>query len=74
MANRRPFYRHGFTIVELLVAVVVIAVLASITVVAYNNVQQRAYSAKVISAVDTYTKALKMYHIQNGRFPDYGPT
>lgn len=72
--NRRPIYRHGFTIVELLVAIVVIAVLASITVVAYNNVQQRAYSAKVISAVDTYVKALKIYHIQNGRFPSYGTT
>lgn len=64
----------GFTIVELLVAIVVIAILASITVVAYTNVQERAYSARVISAVDSYSKALKIYHIQNGRFPNYGAT
>ena len=36
---------NGFTIVELLIAIVVIATLASITVVAFNNVQERAYSA-----------------------------
>lgn len=64
----------GFTIVELLVAIVVIAILASITVVAYTNVQERAYSARVISVVETYAKALKIYHIQNGKFPYYGTT
>lgn len=32
----------GFTIVELLVVIVVIAILAAITVVAYNGIQQRA--------------------------------
>ena len=49
---------NGFTIVELLVVIVVIGVLSAITIVAFNNVQQRAYSARVISVVDTYTKAL----------------
>ena len=29
----------GFTIVELLIVIVVIAILAAITIVAYNNVQ-----------------------------------
>ena len=33
----RPHQSSGFTIVELLVAIVVIAILASITVVAYNG-------------------------------------
>lgn len=65
---------NGFTIVELLIAIVVIATLASITVVAFNSVQERAYSARVIATVDSYSKALKLYHIQNGRFPDYGNT
>lgn len=41
-----PFQRKsGFTIVELLIVVVVIAILAAITVVAYNGVQQRAKAA-----------------------------
>lgn len=32
----------GFTIVELLIVIIVIAILATISVVAYNGVQQRA--------------------------------
>jgi len=66
--------QRGFTIVELLVVVVVIAILAGITVVAFDNIQQRAASARVIATVDAYSKALKIYHIQNGRFPSYGTT
>ena len=62
----------GFTIVELLVVIVVIGILSAIGVVAFRNIQERAYSARVISAVDSYGKGLKMYHITNGRFPDYG--
>lgn len=38
----RNLYRSGFTIVELLIAIVIIAVLASITVVAYNGVSERS--------------------------------
>ena len=66
--------RRGFTIVELLIVIVVISILSAVAVVAFNGVQDKAYSSKVISAVDTYSKALKMYHIQNGRFPSYGTT
>lgn len=32
----------GFTIVELLIVIVVIAILAAITIVAYNGIQDRA--------------------------------
>ena len=34
--------RTGFTIVELLIVIVIIAILAAITIVAYNGLQQRA--------------------------------
>lgn len=62
----------GFTLVELLIAVVVIAILAAISVVAYNNIQNRAYATDLLSRADAYEKALKLYHIENGRFPQYG--
>ncbi|MCA9336234.1 prepilin-type N-terminal cleavage/methylation domain-containing protein, partial [Candidatus Saccharibacteria bacterium] len=32
----------GFTIVELLIVIVVLAILAAITIVAYNGIQQRS--------------------------------
>ena len=40
--KRQKELRRGFTIVELLIVVVVIAILAAITIVSYNGIQQQA--------------------------------
>lgn len=57
--------RQGFTIVELLIVVVVIAILAAITIVAYNGIQNRAKaSAAQEAAKQTYTKILT-YAVDN---------
>ena len=61
---------RGFTIVELIVVIVVIAILASITVVAFNGIQGKAKSARLIAAVDAYTKIINMYMLDhNGDVP-----
>ena len=39
--------RSGFTIVELLIVIVVIAILAAITIVAFNGIQERARASAV---------------------------
>lgn len=57
--NKRLFYK-GFTIVELLVVVVVIAILATITIVAYNGIQQHARTVAILSAVDTWQKNIQL--------------
>ncbi len=62
--------KAGFTIVELLIVIVVIAVLASISVVAYNGIQQRSRNAKELAAVKMYLKALHAYALDNGAYPD----
>ena len=36
----------GFTIIELLIVIIVIAILAAITITAYNGVQAKARDAK----------------------------
>ncbi len=62
----------GFTIVELLIVIVVIAILAAITVVAFNGIQDRAYAAKAGSAVDSALKVLELYKVDNGGYPITG--
>lgn len=66
---RRQGWKSGFTIVELLIVIVVIGILAAITIVAYNGVQQRARDSERQSDVSAITKALELYYIDNGRYP-----
>lgn len=56
----------GFTIVELLIAIVIIAILASITVVAYNGIQQTSNNTVRISTASQYIKLIRIYVQQNG--------
>ena len=62
----------GFTIVELLIVIVIIAILAAITIVAFNGVQNRAENSKTITAVNAYKKALHQYGLENGSYPTTG--
>ena len=65
--------RSGFTIVELLIVIVVIAILAAITIVAYNGIQQRARDSARSSAVENIQKALESYRAINGVYPPVAP-
>lgn len=50
--------KNGFTIVELLIVVVVLAILATLSIVAYNGVVDRARASRFSSAVDSVQKTL----------------
>jgi len=58
-------HQRGFTIVELLIVVVVIAILAAITIVAYNGIQNRAKQSAAQSLVAQANKKILSYAIQN---------
>lgn len=62
----------GFTIVELLIVIVVIAILAAITIVAYNGIQQRSNNTATISAAHQATKLIKSYDAIHSTFPSTG--
>ena len=57
---------RGFTVVELLIVIVVSAILAAITIVAFNGIQARANASKDTSAALAYGKALKMLVAEKG--------
>ena len=61
--------KSGFTIVELLIVIVVIGILAAMTIVAFNGIQQRAHNTKVVSGVKAYRDALTQYAVINGQYP-----
>jgi prepilin-type N-terminal cleavage/methylation domain-containing protein len=54
---------QGFTIVELLIVVVVIAILAAITIVSYNGIQARASYSKKVAEMSTIVKKVNEYSI-----------
>ena len=58
--------QHGFTIVELLIVIVVIAILAAITVVAYNGIQARARDNIRMADLSSLVKAIRLYAVDNG--------
>lgn len=64
--------RAGFTIVELLIVVVVIAILAAVTVVAYNGISNRAVESALKSDLTTVAKQLQIDKIKSGStvFPE----
>lgn len=61
--------QSGFTIVELLIVIVIIGILAAITVVAYNGIQQRASNTQRIAAAKDWVKSLKAYTASNQKYP-----
>ena len=65
--------KSGFTIVELLIVIVVIAILAAISIVAYNGIQDRAHNSSIYAGIDAYHKAIKLYAIDNGSYPSQIP-
>ena len=67
--GNRAFSHEGFTIVELLIVIVVIAILAAISVVAYNGIQTRAKDNKRAQDVAVIEKAIKGYDALYGGVP-----
>jgi prepilin-type N-terminal cleavage/methylation domain-containing protein len=59
----------GFTIVELLIVIVVIAILAAISIVAYNGIQERARFSAMRSDLSSLNKAIQLYYADNGTYP-----
>lgn len=62
--------RLGFTIVEIIVVITVIAILASIGMVSYSGTQVRARDGERVADTDTMAAGLETYYEKFGKYPD----
>ncbi len=65
---------HGFTIVELLIVIVVIAILAAIAIAAYSSITNRAYDTAVRSDFANFIKKYETIRVLNSANQYSDPT
>lgn len=65
--NPRISRNKGFTIVELLIVIVVIAILAALALVSYNGMQKRAIDSRIKSDLSQLTKAMSAARINKNQ-------
>jgi len=59
----------GFTIVELLIVVVVIAILTAITAMVFTGIQNRTNDSAVQSDLANIARKIKLFYVINNRYP-----
>ena len=61
--------KKGFTIIELVVVIAIIAVLASVVTALVVGYLAAARNGRRTSDISNYTKAMSMYYVDNGKYP-----
>jgi len=69
MVETKKANLKGFTIVELLIVIVVIAILAAISIVAYNGIQARSKTSAAQTSAVTMVKKAELYNTEIGKYP-----
>ena len=60
---------QGFTLVELLIVIVIIAILTVVSLVAYNGLQNQAKTSTAKSAADAVAKKAELYNTAESEYP-----
>jgi general secretion pathway protein G len=66
--HKHPIFRHGFsgfTAIELMIAIAIIAVAAAIALPSYSSYQERARVAQAITDIGALNAKLRLYMIDN---------
>jgi general secretion pathway protein G len=66
---QKPHSQSGFTLIEIMVVMVIIAILASLIVPRVINRPDEARRVAARTDIATIDQALKLYRLDNGRYP-----
>jgi prepilin-type N-terminal cleavage/methylation domain-containing protein len=69
MTHRLPFSRAGFTIIEILVVVAIIAVLITLTVASLGHIKANAGKAAGLAQLNAIQTSLQQYYADFGVYP-----
>src|SRR5262245_18637785 len=67
---KRNIAQRGLTLIELLVVVAIMGLLASIVLAALSQTRFKARDVVRVEEVQQIQKALELYHLSNGRYPN----
>lgn len=70
--NLQKSKQQGFTLVELLIVIVVIAILAAISIVAYNGIQNRANNTTAKQTATQIRTKIEAYNTIKSHYPATG--
>src|SRR3982751_4821398 len=63
--------QSGFTIVELLIVIVVIGILATLVIVTFTGIQQKARNSQRQTDINALDSHLEAYYAQTGSYPSF---
>lgn len=69
MIHKRNYLSPAFTIVELLIVIVVVAILAAISAVAYTGIKDRAFTSRLKSDINQITKVIQIHAARENEIP-----
>jgi len=73
MTYQNKTRRYGFTLIEILVVIAIIAVLAGILLAALSGVQQAAKKTKTTTLMQSFGRACDEFALDHGRYPGLLP-